>query len=334
MLYREQNENSRQYKQNYLDGIERIISQRQAEAAEKREIFARDILSDGERYRADFKKMLGWPLVDHAPEGKPNVICEKLSDEDTFEVFRMQFEVLDGLFLTGLLIKQKSDECLPLVIVQHGGGGSPELVAGFYGTTSNYHNMLGGVISRDCHAFLPQLYVWGEGYGVKYDRISHDAQLKRLGSSITAIEIFGITRVLDYFESEPYVKNFGMLGLSYGGFYTLFTAACDTRIRSALTCAQFSSRDAYPWPDWVWQNAAFSFDDAEIACLVYPRKLYITVGERDDLFDYRFAAESFEKLKKICGDDRSVWLEFQTFDGIHEFLRDDGLVERMISDLK
>jgi hypothetical protein len=169
---------------------------------------------------------------------------------------------------------------------------------------------------------------------VKYDRISHDAQLKRLGGSITALEVYGITRIIDYFEAQDYVKSFGMLGLSYGGFYTLFTAACDTRIRSALTCAQFSSRDAYPWPDWVWQSSAFSFDDAEIACLVYPRNLYIAVGERDDLFDYRFAVKSFEKLKKICGDDRSDWLEFQTFDGIHEFLRDDGLVERMISDLK
>lgn len=334
MKYREQNADSQKYKQNYLDGIERIIAQRQAEAEDARANYARDILSDGERYRADFRKMLGWPLVDHATSGQPNAISEKLSDEDSFEVFRMQFEVLDGLFLTGLLIKQKSNERLPLIIVQHGGGGSPELVAGLYGTTSNYHDMLGSVISRGCHAFLPQLYVWGEGHGVKYDRISHDAQLKRLGGSITALEVYGITRIIDYFEAQDYVKSFGMLGLSYGGFYTLYTAACDTRISSALTCAQFSSRDAYPWPDWVWQNAAFRFDDAEIACLVYPRNLYIAVGERDDLFDYRFAVKSFEKLKKICGDDRSDWLEFQTFDGIHEFLRDDGLVERMISDLK
>ena len=110
MKYREQNADSQKYKQNYLDGIERIIAQRQAEAEDARANYARDILSDGERYRADFRKMLGWPLVDHAPEGKPDVICEKLSDEDSFEVFRMQIEVLDGLFLTGLLIKQKSDE--------------------------------------------------------------------------------------------------------------------------------------------------------------------------------------------------------------------------------
>ena len=333
MKYREQNADSQKYKQNYLDGIERIIAQRQAEAEDARANYARDILLGGERYRADFRKMLGWPLVDHTPEGLPEVISEKLSDEDSFEVFRMQFEVLDGLFLTGLLIKQKSNARLPLVIVQHGGGGSPELVAGLYGTTSNYHDMLGSVISRGCHAFLPQLYVWGEGYGVPYARIESDAQLKRLGGSITALEVFGITRIIDYFEAQDYVKSFGMLGLSYGGFYTLYTAACDTRISSALTCAQFSSRDAYPWPDWVWQNAAFRFDDAEIACLVYPRNLYIAVGERDDLFDYRFAVESFEKLKKICGD-ASDWLVFQTFDGIHEFLRDDGLVERMISDLK
>ena len=334
MTYREEATAAREYKQNYLDGIEKTIAKRQKDAELAREKYAENILSDGDSYRADFKKMLGWPLVDHTPERLPNVISEKLSDEGRFEIFRMQFEVLDGLFLTGLFIKQKSNDRLPLVIVQHGGGGSPELVANFYGTTSNYHDMLPYVIERSCHAFLPQLYVWGEGHGVKYDRISHDAQLKRLGGSITALEVFGITRIIDYFEAQDYVKSFGMLGLSYGGFYTLYTAACDTRISSALTCAQFSSRDAYPWPDWVWQSSGFLFDDAEIACLVYPRNLYIAVGERDDLFDYRFAVESFEKIKKLCGGDASDWLEFQTFDGIHEFLRDGRLVERMISDLK
>ena len=339
MLYREQNEDSRKYKQNYLDGIEKVIAQRQAEAADARAIFARDILTDGERYRASFRKMLGWPLVDLSPtdctsKGLPNVISEKLSDEESCEIFRMQFEILDGLFMSGLLVKLKTDESRPLVIVQHGGGGSPELVAGFLGTTSNYRDMLGGVISRGCHAFLPQLYVWGEGYGVKYDRISVDARLKRLGSSVTAIEVFGITRILDYFEAQPYVRNFGMVGLSYGGFYTLFTAACDTRIKSALAVSQFNKRDAYPWPDWVWQNAGFTFDDAEIACLVYPRKLYLAVGERDDLFDYRFAVESFEKIKEICGTDASDWLDFSVFDGIHEYLRDEILVERLVEDLK
>jgi hypothetical protein len=63
MKYREQNADSQKYKQNYLDGIERIIAQRQAEAEDARANYARDILSDGERYRADFRKMLGWPLV-------------------------------------------------------------------------------------------------------------------------------------------------------------------------------------------------------------------------------------------------------------------------------
>ena len=56
--YREDVEKSKEFKQNYVDGFERIILERQQKLAQKRAEYTKDIFKDGERFRADFKKML------------------------------------------------------------------------------------------------------------------------------------------------------------------------------------------------------------------------------------------------------------------------------------
>ena len=154
-----------------------------------------------------------------------------------------------------------------------------------------------------------------------------------MGSSITAIEVYGITRILDYFEAQDYVSTMGMVGLSYGGFYTLFTAALDTRILSAASCSFFNTRDRFGWSDWVWQNSAEKFDDAEIACLVYPRRLWLGVGNADELFEAKYAEESFKKLEALCRTVGTDWVKLTVFDGKHEFYRNDTPILQLIEDL-
>jgi dienelactone hydrolase len=249
----------------------------------------------------------------------------------------MQFEILDGLMMSGIFFRAKNespDEKKPLVIVQHGGLGTPEHISGFYGSTTNYNDMPERVIRHGVHAFAPQLLLWGEKYDVPFDRRAIDARLKRVGSSITAIEIYGIIRILDYFETQDYISRFGMVGLSYGGFYTLFTAAVDTRILSAVSCSFFNTRDRVGWSDWVWQNSAEKFDDAEIACLVYPRRLWLGVGNADELFEAKYAEESFKKLKTLCKNVGTDWVKLLVFDGTHEFYKENAPILQLIEDLK
>jgi len=149
----------------------------------------------------------------------------------------MQFTVLDGVKISGLLFKQECNEARPLVLVQHGGWGTPETASGFYGYTGNNNDMLHRVIKYGVHAFAPQLLLWKEDeYEVDFNRRRIDARLKRVGSSVTAVEIFALQKILDYFEQKEYVSEFGMIGLSYGGFYTLFTAAVEKRIKSCISC--------------------------------------------------------------------------------------------------
>ncbi len=334
MKYTENKDASKQYKENYLKGIEAVIESRQKIAEAKRYEYIRNIFKTPEKFRGDFRKMLGWPLVHFCGDKLPKVKSELLSSEDGYKIYRMQFEILDGLFMTGLFFMQDGEEKRPLVIVQHGGQGTPELISGIYGDTANYNDMLQRVRKYGVHVFAPQLLLWNDTYGVDFDRKALDARLKRVGSSITAVEVFGITRIIDYFESEEYASSFGMVGLSYGGFYTLYTAAVDTRIKSAISCSFFNKRDAVGWSDWTWLESAEKFDDAEIACLVYPRSLHIAMGNRDELFNSDDSVESFEKLISLCGDIGTEWVKLDVFDGTHEFFKDDEPIRKLVRDIK
>ena len=331
MNYQEERADAGASKKAYVEGIDKLIKNMQISAEKRRGEYVKDIFTDPEKYRADFRRMLGWPLVDCTPEGLPEVKMEKLSKEDGYTLYRAQIEILDGLCMSGLFFK--ADGKKPLVVVQHGGQGTPELISGVYGDTSNYNDMLQRVRKHGVHVFAPQLLLWSDVYEVPYNRNAVDVRLKRLGGSVAALEIFGITRILDYFETQDYVKNFGMVGLSYGGFYTLFTTALDTRIKSAISCSFFNKRDEVCWSDWTWPNSANLFDDAEVAALVYPRRLCIEIGNKDELFNHKFGEESFKKLCEYCRDVGTDWLELIAFEGTHEFCKFDEPIEKLISDL-
>ena len=335
MIYREDKKHTEQNKSAYRDGISAIIKQRQKDAKAVRAGYFKDIFANQEKYRQDLREMLGWPLVGYTDDREIAVSFEKLSEEENFTLYRAEFEILEGVKLSGLFFKMNGEGKKPLVIVQHGKSGTPEIMSGIFGSTWNYNDMLLRVAKHNVHVFAPQLLLWDVAqYGAPYERITMDAALKRTGSSIAAIELYEISGIIDYFEKQAYVSSFGMVGLSYGGFYTLYATALDTRIKSAVSCSFFASRDACSWSDWVWQDSANRFDDAEVACLVYPRRLCLEMGTRDELFRSEYSEESFERIKAYCKDAHTDWCDLILFDGKHEFCLDDAPIERLINDLK
>ncbi len=335
MRYHEEFSATDAYKQKYLDGINGLIAKKEREAKDKRTEYIKGVFSDRERYAADLASFLGWPLVGHKSEGLPSVTSEKLSDEDGYTIYRMSFEILDGVWMSVLFFKIDTDEPKPMVIVQHGGLGTPERISGVYGSTHNSNEMLQRTIKYGVHAFASQLLLWEDKkqYLVPFDRKVIDARLKRVGGSIAALEIYGIKRLIDYFEEQDFVKSFGMIGLSYGGLYTLFTTALETRIKSCVSAIFFNTRDAYPWLDWTWYGFADKFDDAEVACLVYPRRLCIRIADKDELFDVGGGIASFERLKVLCESVGTDWVDFDVFEGTHEFFRDDAPIVKLIEDI-
>lgn len=332
ITHREELETAKCFREAYLADVEKLVLKKEQEAAQLRQENCTDIFQNQESYRESFKQMLGWPLTEPKDPKIPESKWETLKQESWGTISRVSFEVLEGLHITGLMF-QKGNEKKPLVLAQHGAATAVEIPANFFGDTCNYNNMIERVLQYDVHVFAPQLLIWQpQGHLVEFDRQALDARLKRVGSSITAVEIYGLRKILDYFEAQDYVSNFGMVGLSYGGFYTLFTTAIDTRIRSAI-CGAYFTRDLYKWSDWSWFGAAEKFSDAQVACLIYPRRLCVAMGDMDPAFpidNARAEMKSLQKLSESVGTDWFDWIEFE---GSHEFVKDDAPIERLIRDI-
>ncbi|GHU65811.1 hypothetical protein FACS1894184_02340 [Clostridia bacterium] len=296
MIYKEEPEVSRKYREEQLGEWKQLIERkRAASAAVRDEYFKPDFTSVDryaasiELYRAAFYDMLGWPLTDIATLSQtiPTAKSEFVAEDELGKIFRLWIDVMEGVTVYGLYFIPHGDKPHPLAISQHGGGGTPELYSGFWDeTAANYNNMTRRVLAKDCAVFAPQMLLWNEENGPAQERVTVDRQLNQLGGSVTAVELFKLMRALDYLQTLPEIDadRIGMIGLSYGGFYTLFMAAADTRIRTAVSSCFFNDRFRYDWPDWVWRNAAHRFMDAEICGLVCPRRLYVECGVRDELF--------------------------------------------------
>lgn len=325
MNYREEFSVTEGARQAYLDGFNQLIETRQAELGKERRARMTEILADPEPHRKAVAAMLGWPLTE-ARSGIPSVTEELLTQEGEVSVLRLQVEVLEGLWMGGLLFKQSRKA--PLVLCQHGGLGTPELISGFYGNTYNYNDMVERVLVHGCHVFAPQLLLWNKDYGVPINREEMDFRLKRVGSSVAAVELYGLLRCLDYFEKQSYCGKMGMVGLSYGGFYTQYLTALDPRIQSAVACSYFCDRDAFPRADWTWLNSAALYEDAELACMVYPRRISLQMGNQDELFNSEKSQAVFDAIPQ-----KGDWIELIVFDGKHEFYRGDAPIERLIQDL-
>ncbi len=341
MIYKEKNlyvemmSDSTVYRELYASSVNRYIKKMQSDADILRTGYITPLLlaDNRERYRCDYYALLGNPLSGYSSElPLPKVKKEFVAEDDMGKIYRVMIDIMEDFTFYGILftpINFDESKKYSYVISQHGGGGTPELCSDFY-TDTNYTHMTRRILEKDTVVFAPQLLLWDKNnFSAEYNRDNADNALKQLGSSITALEIFCIMRSTDYFAAQDYIDadKIGMIGLSYGGFYTMVTAAADTRIKSAYSSCFFNNRLTYNWHDWVWFNAANTFLDAEMAALIAPRRLYIEAGKEDALFDYRTAINEYQRLIPYFEAAGAIDnLRFNIFDGDHMLDRnDDGL---------
>lgn len=338
--YTEGRQDTKSFRESYVDGIKTLITDGYRLQEQKRTEYISGIAQDIEKYRADFKNMLGFPLnCPHCTESKPSLSKILLYEDGEKAIYRATVTVLDTVPFTGLLFLHKDEKSHPFIISQHGGSGTPEVCSGLYKDgTYNYNDMTERIFNHGANVFAPQLLLWSNDYESdnfkRDDRNPIDAQLKQLGGSITALEVFCIIKSLDAFcEAGTADENhLGMIGMSYGGFYTLYTAAAEPRIKGALSCSFYNKRDHYTWIDWTWTGSAKKFFDAEIAMLAYPRCLRIAVGDKDGMFDYKLAEAEFDRLRQLSQKvyGRTDWLDTRVFPGTHEFIQTDDFIEQVI----
>jgi dienelactone hydrolase len=208
----------------------------------------------------------------------------------------------------------------------HGGGGSPE-IALFHGG-GNYHGMVRGGVERGYAVFAPTHLFFAEGYPREI-RNQIDERMRLVGTSLTAVEITKISRSLDVLLKRPEIdpKRVAMVGLSYGGYYALVTAALEPRIKCTVSSCYFGvqewryERDELGIPsDFRFPDRMTLFKDSEIAALVCPRAMEIQGGAKDNpshIDGGRKLAPKVAEYYEKLGVGKQF--RFTVFDGGHEF---------------
>ena len=336
-LHCESPETGNRFRQTMLAEVKALVGKEQRKADRRRKQYFRPDLSSvaafeqsTAKYREELIAMLGWPLTEGWSTDPPTASIQRVAQDSLGRISRVLIETLPGVHTYGLFFRPPGKGPFPLVVSQHGGGGTPELCSGFFGS-ANYNDMTRRVLGRGMAVFVPQLLLWNsESFGPPHEKDVIDRRLKQLGGSLAALDLYRISRSLDYLATRRDIdaERIGMIGLSYGGFYTLFAAAIDLRIRAAVSSCFFNNRKMYDFVDWVWFNAANRFMDAEVGALVCPRPLYVEVGQQDELFDVRHArpeARKLEDLYQRLGLPQAF--HFEEHAGGHELDKSDGGID-------
>lgn len=319
-----------EYRKNYLDSIKRFIDGELASAEETRRAFCppEAMAKSRDEYREKYLSMIGSPEY---PQNAPVGEMKYVGEDDFCKIYRVSIEVIDGFFFYGMLMLPHGSHRAPLVIAQHGGGGTPEKCSDMWGE-NNYGFFVKRALERGFVVFAPQILVWtfevpdengkppmGVPYGHRRD---YDRALKRLGLSLTGLEVFCIRRSIDYLSTLDCVdtERIGMMGLSYGGYFTLHTMAADTRIKAGYAAGFFNDRRFECFFDWGYQNSANTFQDAEVAGLCAPRRLIVDVGKEDVVFGYKTsigeADRAREYYRAAAAEERFT---FNLWEGGHRF---------------
>jgi dienelactone hydrolase len=136
-------------------------------------------------------------------------------------------------------------------------------------------------------------------------------------------------RCLDYLASRADVdaNRLGMIGCSFGGTMTTFTAALNARIKAAVICGYLSTIGDALSPRGGGNTCGSQFvfglraigEIPDVAGLIAPRPCLVQIARRDPIFHDDDAMRAYRHLQKIyraagAGDQ----LELDHFDGVHE----------------
>ncbi len=319
----------------YLTSVEDFCLENKKIADKKREKFISPdkYFKNSEFYRREYVKLLGFPLT--GKKGVAKLIRKDFVTTDkNVNIYRMQFEV-SGIKFYGIYFEQIENKCdKPFSLCFHGGDGTPELISSIHLDSANYNHLARRVTDIGFSVFCPQLLLWSKDtYGNAYDRKIIDGKLRQLGGSITALEVFLTNAVLDYFINKEKVNKDKLfsIGLSYGGMYALTYTALDTRIKACFSSSWFNDRFKISWSDWCYLNASEKFLDAELVALICPRPLFISLGDKDELFDYKLSEKEAEKVKKYYTKfKKSENFVFDVFSGNHEADKSDKWIKFLI----
>lgn len=231
--------------------------------------------------------------------------------------------------------QRKRKEKLPAVLCSHGHGlGKNELVG-----LDNKGRRLATYQKESAVQFARRGYVtispdW-RAFGERTSPAPGDICDKSymgylyLGFHLLALQIWDGMRTIDYLQSRPEVdpSRIGCQGVSLGGTMTIYLTALDPRIKVAcihgyICNVRYKLKEG--WGVCCGSQTMPSLlkygDVADVAILIAPRPLLVTIGKYDSTFPAPDALSAYRRIKKayeIIG--KKDYIQLDLFDGVHEF---------------
>jgi dienelactone hydrolase len=295
--------------------------------------------SNIEKYKSSltpYRKVMGDFYGYPPPKSKEGKITKflKVGEDVNCTVYRVWVEVIDGINAYGIyMVPKKLKGKAPLIIAQHGGGGNPEAICDI-GTRVNYHSFGQEAVKRGYIVWAPALAM-NSSYAKDLDipganRELLDKKLQFAGTSIIGIEIQKIiesTKTLMKERPEIDASRIAMTGLSWGGFFTMYTTALCPFIKVAVPASYFQDSEV-ELKKAVADNSKMpperliftGIGHFQAIGLICPRPCMVQLGANDGLFNMdeakKEAARSAEFYKRLGIGDK---FEFNVHKGGHEF---------------
>ena len=224
-------------------------------------------------------------------------------DKGTYTLSTASFQGSNktGTRREGLLAVPKQKGPLPAMICLHGHSGSAQQV---FDPKTLYYGMADRFASG--------------GYVVFAPTIRH--------RKYAAMELWNLMRAVEVLLTRPEVDpaRIGVAGLSMGGEWTLWLAACDERVKAAVVsgwmCTTEGIFSVNNCPCWELPGTVELLDVADMALLIAPRPVLFESAERDIYLPIRFSRLGFTRIQagyKIFGADEAARQD--VFPGPHEW---------------
>jgi len=148
-----------------------------------------------------------------------------------------------------------------------------------------------------------------------------DAGLLRHGLRLMGVEVAKITRALDVLLERPEIdrNRVAMIGLSYGGFYTLYAAALDGRITAAVASCSFCDRGPADPAAHEQLHETRILRGHELVRLISPRALQVQNGRTDSIFPIDDVRRAVALSRGHYAAALAERFDVKEFDGPHEF---------------
>ena len=255
----------------------------------------------------------------------------RLAEDDLATYYEMSVPVLERVNARGLfMVPRSAVGKMPLIIAAHGRGGLPDRPkSGKLRVVSRSNRDLARGALEKGYAVWEPTFVFYASDRPEDIRDRLEMRAREWGTTLPAIEIAkvvgGLDAILRTQEIDP--ARVAMVGMSYGGFYTLYTTALEERIRVAVVAAYFNDREevlnsAEPFgmTDWRFPKSLSVFHDANMVALICPRPLQIQTGNHDQLFPIAGARRIVPDARRVYERlQRGERFSFVEFVGRHEF---------------